>query len=702
MSSLYCSKGHQNVAGSHFCYLCGEQIQAESSGTDQLLEQRYQILRQLGAGGFGRTYLAEDLTRFQERCVLKEFAPQVREEPALQKAEELFEREAGALYQLQHPQIPRFRELFRTTFEQQPRLFLVQDYVEGPTYQQLLNERQETGQVFAEVEVVQMMAHLLPVLEYIHSRGVIHRDISPDNLILRAADHLPVLIDFGGIKVIAAAAKSGAPPAEVAYLTRVGKVGYAPDEQLQDGRVFPHSDLYALAMTALALLTGRDPADLASNWQASITVSPEFQRILQRMLSNHALARYQSATEVLRSLQHLDTYRTVPPIASPHSPASAYAKSPPQTDVTQAVARSPMAPPPSQMGTVAYPAAAVTPASSAKPAKPRGDGSGILTLLLVALVLGSVGTGAWLTRDWWLPAAEDRVEEQPSTPYSPEEQARKENIRVRREQLGVPSPFLVRLTDSTFHRQHPELGGRSLSLGPEDATWREMWDAIAVEWLDLFEQHLSAESRRRLGGFTTSDRQGWRSEVNQLNVSSRALNDLADGRFFYLFPEWRGEEFIDLPIGQVWQAIALDQLRALQSGDRLEQVQIPQSEFSTAVNGTLPPGAGKVYIAELSQGQLFRLNVQAPPQSTLLSLYLPVPTQDRPVLLEDSPETQWSRELPQSGFYEVVVVSNVDTPIEYTVNLAADQVTTTPAPESPPENPAEDEPIGSGAGAGDS
>ncbi|MCL6436100.1 MAG: protein kinase, partial [Leptolyngbyaceae cyanobacterium HOT.MB2.61] len=152
------------------------------------LSSRYRVLRELGQGGFGRTYLAEDINRFHEPCVLKEFAPQVQGSRDLQKAEELFEREAGILYQLQHPQIPRFRELFRAEFQGRGRLFLVQDYVEGPTYQAILRSRQSQGFCFSETEVTQLLFQLLPVLTYIHERGVIHRDISPDNLIWRSAD----------------------------------------------------------------------------------------------------------------------------------------------------------------------------------------------------------------------------------------------------------------------------------------------------------------------------------------------------------------------------------------------------------------------------------------------------------------------------------------------------------------------------------
>ena len=111
MTHLYCSKGHENISGTRFCLQCGEKLAPQSAqGVYPGLvlkaneaAPRYRIVRQLGQGGFGRTYLAQDLHRFEELCVLKEFAPQVQGTYALQKAEELFEREAGVLYKLTTP-----------------------------------------------------------------------------------------------------------------------------------------------------------------------------------------------------------------------------------------------------------------------------------------------------------------------------------------------------------------------------------------------------------------------------------------------------------------------------------------------------------------------------------------------------------------------------------------------------------------------
>ncbi|MEL6602715.1 MAG: serine/threonine-protein kinase [Cyanobacteria bacterium J06614_10] len=267
-----------------------------------LLQSHYKIVQLLGQGGFGRTYLAEDQGRFNERCAIKEFVPVKGEDRFSDKATQLFQREASVLYQIAHPQIPKFR----ATFEEEERLFLVQDYVEGPTYHDVLNQRRNQGSSFSEAEVRLFLRQMLPVLAHIHAKGIIHRDISPDNIILRQADGLPVLIDFGVVKeVVTRMQLSGT----VAQATTVGKAGYAPSEQMQTGRAYPSSDLYALSVTAIVLLTGKEPQGLfddvnfAWRWEDSATVSPGLASVLNKALSYRPGDRYQSVSQMAQALQ---------------------------------------------------------------------------------------------------------------------------------------------------------------------------------------------------------------------------------------------------------------------------------------------------------------------------------------------------------------------------------------------------------------
>ncbi len=296
---------------------------AISTGT--VLQSRYRVLSILGQGGFGRTYLAEDQGRFNELCAIKELIPPQDSSYGLEKSKELFQREAQTLYKIQHPQIPQFR----ATFEQEQRFFIVQDYVAGKTYRTLLDERKQQGFVFSEAEVLQLVKQVLPVLSYLHGQGIIHRDIAPDNIIYRDRDRLPVLIDFGVVKELATRIQA---TETVRQQTTVGKLGYAPTEQMQTGRAYPNSDLYALAVTAIVLLTGREPQELFDEntltwrWNRFVTLSPTFADVLNRMLSQRVNDRYQSASEALQALSQPATMAPIPaaqpPINAPSPPTS--------------------------------------------------------------------------------------------------------------------------------------------------------------------------------------------------------------------------------------------------------------------------------------------------------------------------------------------------------------------------------------------
>lgn len=279
------------------------------------LRDRYIIKYQLGQGGFGKTYLAQDTGRFNEQVVIKEFTPSVQGKSNLMKAEELFEREALMLHKLKHSQIPRFGEFF----QEGKQLYLVQEFIEGQTYQSLLNQRSPQGKLFSEVEIVQLFGQLLPVLSYLHHQGIIHRDISPDNIICRSDDQVPVLIDLGGVKRIAINVAHQLAGSSTQFSpntsTRLGKIGYAPDEQMRMGIVAPYSDLYALAVTAIVLMTGKQPQQLIDPqtlnwlWEKELpNLSPQLKSILFRMLAAKPYERFQSSEEILEALRPLGTY----------------------------------------------------------------------------------------------------------------------------------------------------------------------------------------------------------------------------------------------------------------------------------------------------------------------------------------------------------------------------------------------------------
>ncbi|MBD2454271.1 protein kinase [Nostoc sp. FACHB-87] len=689
MTKFYCSKGHVNPAGSRFCLQCGENLQdvPVSYGIQPglTLSDRYVIVRQLGQGGFGRTYLAEDINRFRELCVLKEFSPQVQTAYVLQKAEELFQREASVLYKLQHPQIPRFRELFRTNLQGKEYLFLVQDYVEGQTYNSLLNTRKQQGLRFTEVEVRQLLQQILPVLDYIHSLGVIHRDISPDNLILRAADQLPILIDFGGVKqVVATVASQYYQPDAAGQMpapTLLGKIGFAPSEQMQTGAVSPHSDLYALAVTILVLLTGKQPQELLDNytltwkWHQEVSLSPMLGQVLDKMLAPRPSDRYQSASQVLHVLNPTPSNYAVtqPPVP----PA-------PETSATVAVSPSPHI--------NSTPPRPISPSPAPIPqAKSRWTTTKtFMATLAVVGVIGAVWIGTNRNRNDGgnveptpTPTVTQPVDA--SDNYSPEEKQRKEKLSDRRQALGIDQDFYINVVNQIFWRRNPSLQGRTLSNKPEDESLRATWDKTADELLGKL-AFLSDQSRRQLGNYTATDRDRWKAAVNNINVGSRALYDLGDAAFYRVFPEQRGRNFMNEPIGQVWHGFVNDQLNAILNGNAFAKIVFDTGATSETVSGTLKPGSGKVFIAGLAQGQTLDLNLKAS-SKVLLSIYSP---SGKLKLLEDSTKRTLTTELPEKGYYEFVIVSTATTPVDYQLTISAENPipVETPAP-TPTETPIE-------------
>lgn len=286
-----CPRPTSNPPTAKFCSSCGSKL---------LLKDRYRAIKPIGQGGFSRTFLAVDEDKpSKPRCVIKQFFPLSQGTNNAQKAAELFEREAVRLDELgKHPQIPELLAYFT----QDNRQYLVQEFIDG---QNLEQELADEGP-FNESKIRQLLQDLLPVLQFVHEKQVIHRDIKPDNIIRRRADGQLVLVDFGAAKVIT-------PTALFATATRIGAPEFVAPEQARGQPVFA-SDLYSLAVTCIHLLTQVRPFDLfdvnENTWiwrQYLINnpVSGTIGQILDKMLQRLTKQRYQSAKEVLQDLPPL-------------------------------------------------------------------------------------------------------------------------------------------------------------------------------------------------------------------------------------------------------------------------------------------------------------------------------------------------------------------------------------------------------------
>lgn len=166
----------------------------EKKTMSTLLYGRYLIKEILGQGGFGKTYLAEDTHLPSRRiCVIKQFKPSITNEKYRKSLEKRFRKEAETLEKLcaDNKQIPQLYAYFSLN----NKFFLVQEYIEGKTLLQIAQQ----GPV-SEDFVIDLLLDILPVLDYVHKRGIIHRDIKPENIIIRKRDQKPVLIDYGAVK----------------------------------------------------------------------------------------------------------------------------------------------------------------------------------------------------------------------------------------------------------------------------------------------------------------------------------------------------------------------------------------------------------------------------------------------------------------------------------------------------------------------
>ncbi|MGB3761299.1 MAG: serine/threonine protein kinase [Rivularia sp. (in: cyanobacteria)] len=270
----------------------------------KLLDYRYQIIKVLATGGFGENYIAEDTKRpGNPICVVKHLKPTSTESKVFDTAKRLFKSEAETLEQLgNHDQIPRLLAYF----VENQNFYLVQEFIEGHP----LTDELVPGERWNENQVIQMLVSILSILEFVHSQGVIHRDIKPDNIIRRYSDGKLVLVDFGAVKQLRASYGHGSfqgienPSATVA----IGTPGYMPTEQGQ-GRPRHNSDIYSLGIIAIQALTGVAPMDLQEDpytgeliWQNLVPVSRELGDVLNTMVRYHFKERYQNASDALYAI----------------------------------------------------------------------------------------------------------------------------------------------------------------------------------------------------------------------------------------------------------------------------------------------------------------------------------------------------------------------------------------------------------------
>lgn len=382
-----------------------------------LLNYRYQVLESLAKGGFGETFLAIDTHMPSERkCVIKQLKPAVQSPVIPNWLKERFAKEAAILEELgeKNPQIPTLYAYFSEGGD----FYLVQEWIEGDTLTQI---HQRQGNLSSD-QVKEILIGILPVLDYIHSCRIIHRDIKPDNIIIRSQDKKPVLIDFGIVKETVATMVHG--NGNTPYSVGLGTPGYMASEQAA-GRPIISSDLYSLGLTAVFLLTGKTPQYLATDpdtgeilWRKE---APDIQeslgKVIDRAVRFHPRDRFSTAKEMLKALQVSQTMATAATIAVGNNP-------PPLSTET----RTPPTPNPSET-------------------EPEGDTPWALlalgSFLAASAIIGGLMLGIMLgTKERSQPTSSPSVS--PESPPSPQPEFSQPQPRsprpIRRPQRSQPSP----------------------------------------------------------------------------------------------------------------------------------------------------------------------------------------------------------------------------------------------------------------------
>ncbi|WP_254934464.1 protein kinase domain-containing protein [Cyanobium sp. WAJ14-Wanaka] len=559
--------------------------------TGQLIAERYRLEQCLSDGVQGRLWRATDTLAGDSPVALRQLGANQDRGQALQ----LWSRLQGLL----HPQVPRLGAAI-TAGDQ---LWLVREWQEGRTYQQLLEARSERQLVFGAGEVLLLLRQLLPVLTVLHGQELVHGDLCPANLLRRDRDGLPVLLDFGLVCGLACVTP-----------------GYGPPELARGCSPEPWMDLHALGVISLVLLSGEAPAQLLDplslewRWPGTLKESPELQPLLARLLSRDPGERFGSAAQALAAFQTLPMPESTGPV--PRADRTVVLVPPvavqPEAS-TPAPEPAPAAPP--------EPAPSPEPASAPAPSRrssrnqsrseerERAAEGGVWPVIIALVISAIVGTALgwlWLSRGKFsLPLPQTGLQLPRSLPSAEVDQRQQLLNRLRA--LQVDRAWFLKLVDAGLLAQFPERGGRLPSDSLDDAPLRKVWNELAEEWLARVEQ-LPLAIRQRLGTYSEGDWQRRQSSLLSQGLSSAVLRQLVSGSAQNLLPGRPGEDIPPEPFRQLWFAAAEQSLANVQ----IEAIQAQPLE-TRVLSAQVDAGGARLFPVRLPAGYRLVLGVNGSP-----------------------------------------------------------------------------------------
>jgi serine/threonine protein kinase len=289
-----------------------------------VLDDSYRIVRVVGSGGFGITYEAEDI-KLRMRVALKEYYPlefgdrdsTMSVKPKSDRHRETFQwgrsnflQEARTLARFEHPSIVRVTRVF----EANSTAYMVMRFEQGQSLEDWLAG---LGRSPTQDELDRIVAPILDALQVLHAENFLHRDIAPDNIVVRA-DGTPVLLDFGAARrAVAEMSRT---------LTGIVKAGYSPHEQYSvDGRLQgPWSDIYALGGTLYRAVTGKTPEE------AALRVDEDHMPAAAQAAKGHFRPEFLSAIDACLKVRHSERPRSVAQLRPMLLAATAQAKREPE------------------------------------------------------------------------------------------------------------------------------------------------------------------------------------------------------------------------------------------------------------------------------------------------------------------------------------------------------------------------------------
>ncbi|MBN1937660.1 MAG: protein kinase [Anaerolineae bacterium] len=267
----------------------------------QILKGRYRIQSILGEGGMGTVYLAQDTWLDRPRAIKELYSDPLADEAKLIAARKQFEREAKALMQLRHKNLPHVNDYFSIDEND----YLVMDYIEGESLADILKSKKRP----TEALMYTWLEQILDALSYCHSQNVVHRDIKPANIVLTPEGRV-MLVDFGLVKIV-----DPHNPRTATIVHGLGTPEYTPLEQYDPsmGHTDERSDIYALGATMYHLLTGHSPQPVSQRILRPDTqpdmrelnpkISTWIVAFVRRAMAIRPENRYQNVGEMQRDLQ---------------------------------------------------------------------------------------------------------------------------------------------------------------------------------------------------------------------------------------------------------------------------------------------------------------------------------------------------------------------------------------------------------------